>query len=450
VLLWELLREAHKQYPRALLTARFPTSAEPFKQRYPEVLPRFEAARVASRERVEIAVAISRASRHALLLREAGVERPLAEALADRADPLPLELRAPRGTTRLDAAVRVGRQGVRGRDLKGLAQRMRAREEISAGAARALLWLAEQSQLDLSGRRFALLGAAAELAPARMLLQGGADVLWIDVKPPPAGLLADPAPSGRLLVPTTPGDLLRRPREIAATLRRWAEGGALDLGLYAYAPGQGREWRLAAAMNAIAESLDPGMVRSLSLLVSPTSPIALDPGDLTAAAERAATRPAWHRLLGALGMLGTGAHARCGEVHVMNAVVSLQGASYQAAQYVEKILAAESWVQAGYRVSANVAGVTRTRSMQHPVFEAAFDGAASLGVETYAPETTRSLSGLLVLHDLLEGERAPAPLSQRVHGGLHVLPYAVEPALRVAAMLGFARRPWELTRLLGR
>jgi hypothetical protein len=431
-----------------LVPARLLGTAESFRTDYARALPRFEAARLASARRGEVAAAIVAASRQAFRLRENGVERPLAQALAERAEPLSLELRAPCGSTRLKPGVGLRGKSYRGRDLKHLADQLRARESISAGAARALGWIAEQPELDLSGRRFALLGAAAELAPTRMLLQGAADVLWIDVQPPPAYLLAEPAPRGRLLVPMSPADLLRSPREVAATLARCAEAGPLDLGLYAYAPGQGREWRLTASMNAIAESLDPGMVRSLSLLVSPTSPVALDVSDLTAAGERRATRPAWQALLEAAGLLGSGAHARSGSARVMQAVVGLQGASYQAAQYVEKILTAELWAASGQRVSANVAGVTRTRSMQHPVFEAAFEGAGSFGVETYWPETTRALSGLLMLHDLLCGERAPAPLTARVHGGLHVLPYAVEPALRIAAALGFARRPWRLLRLL--
>src|SRR5262245_24562386 len=447
-LLHELLSGARDGGLDPVVSARILGSAETFRTAFPRALPRFEATRLASPRRAQLAASIVRASRSALRLRENGVERPLDEALAQRGEALPLELRAPRGATRLQPYVGLRGKLYKGRDLKHFSDQLRARGSISSAAARALVWLSEQPELDLSGRRFALLGAAAELAPVRLLLQGGADVLWIDVQPPPAELLADPAPRGRLLVPMTPADLLRRPREIAATLARCAEAGPLDLGLYAYAPGHGREWRLTAAMNAIVESLDPGSVRSLTLLVSPTSPIALEASDLTAAAQRRATRPAWQTLLDTSGLLGSGAHARSGSAVVMQAVVGMQGASYQAAQYVEKILTAETWAAAGYRVSANVAGVTRTRSMQHPVFEAAFDGAPALGVEIYRPETTRALSGLMALHDLLQGERASAPLAQRVHGGLHVLPYAIEPALRVAAALGFARHPFRLFRLL--
>jgi hypothetical protein len=44
-------------------------------------------------------------------------------------------------------------------------------------------------------------------------------------------------------------------------------------------------------------------------------------------------------------------------------------------------------------LSTNVAGITRTRSMAHPIFQAAFADAPSFGVRIFDPETTRALSG---------------------------------------------------------
>ena len=142
-------------------------------------------------------------------------------------------------------------------------------------------------------------------------------------------------------------------------------------------------------------------------------------------------------------------------------VVALQGASYQAAQYLEKLLAAERWAASPDRrfsVSANVAGISRTRSLSHPLFEAAYAGAGAFGVETFAPETTRALNGLLMLHDLLNPRAPGAPghtdpvalFSQRFHGGFHVVPSAIDPALRVAALIGLARQPSLLARLVRR
>jgi hypothetical protein len=148
-------------------------------------------------------------------------------------------------------------------------------------------------------------------------------------------------------------------------------------------------------------------------------------------------------------------------------VVALQGASYQAAQYVEKLCAAERWAALPNRrftVSANVAAISRTRSLSHPLFEAAYAGATAFGVETFAPETTRALSGLLTLHDLLNPAAPGAPagdasaptgdagalFSERFHGGFHVVPWAIDPALHVAAVIGLARHPALLARMLRR
>ena len=43
-----------------------------------------------------------------------------------------------------------------------------------------------------------------------------------------------------------------------------------------------------------------------------------------------------------------------------------------------------------------------------------------------------------------------ALLARRIHGGLHGLPYELRPSLRVAAVLGFARKPALLGGLLRR
>ncbi len=105
-------------------------------------------------------------------------------------------------------------------------------------------------------------------------------------------------------------------------------------------------------------------------------------------------------------------------------------------------------------VSANVAGITATRSLSHPLFQAAFAGAPAFGVRIFEPATTRALSGLLMLHDVLNPsapgaaaaavaptERARALRAQQVHGGVYDLPWEFESAVRAAAVLGAARKP---------
>ena len=111
-------------------------------------------------------------------------------------------------------------------------------------------------------------------------------------------------------------------------------------------------------------------------------------------------------------------------------------------------------------VSANVAGITRTRSLSHPLFEAAFIGAPRFGVRIFDPPTTRALSGLLILHDLLNPsapgaaavqssdprEKAFGLFSQQVHGGIYSLPWVLEHAIRAAGVIGMSRKPTLLFR----
>jgi hypothetical protein len=293
-------------------------------------------------------------------------------------------------------------------------------------------------------------------------------VLWID--------LAEPRPEARAgTLSFVPGgaDLLAQPAEVARTAERFAQGQPIHLALYAYAGGGSREWLLAAAMNGIVRRLGRGVVRSVSLLVSPTSPAVVQPED-RARAERYPAR-LWQRALERLGAFGPARYSARGP-EVARAVVPIQGASYQAAQYLGKILAAESFAVYGpslepaqgapLTTSANVAGVSRTRSLSHPVFEAAFLAASRFGVTTFDPATTRALSGLLTLHDVLNPEapgaarrhhpdpaaRAAALFSQQVHGGIYGIPWSLDPCITAAALIGLARRPsllWRLARPRG-
>ena len=256
--------------------------------------------------------------------------------------------------------------------------------------------------------------------------------------------------SGRLHWPEADVDLLAKPQEVLATLIAFADGAPLDLGLYAYAPGQARELRLTASMNAVVNALPPELIASVTMLVSPTAPTALSPQDLAIMRARVEARPMWEAACARIGLLGKGdGGVAVGDAVATRSVVGIQGASYQASQYLGKILMAECWSKHGQladtnamplRVSANTAAITRTRSLSLPVFTAAFGGAAAFGVETLAPRQSRRINGLLALHDWLQ-PALPTPGAVRVHGGIHTLPYPLEPALRVAAVIGFARSP---------
>jgi len=203
-------------------------------------------------------------------------------------------------------------------------------------------------------------------------------------------------------------------------------------------------------MNAIVNALPAERVASVTMLVSPTTPTGLDAQDRAAMDARGAARPAWEAFLARLGLLGRGGgRIDRGDAAAVRSVVAIQGASYQAAQYLGKIIMAECWAKHGapqaetpapLRVSANTAAITRTRSLDHPVFAAAFGGAGAFGVETFTPRQSRRVNGLLALDDWQRRE-PPMPGAVRVHGGIHALPYPLEPALMVAAGFGFARSP---------
>jgi hypothetical protein len=468
-----LLISAKLRFNDAFRPLVFPRESSVFKRTYPHALAAFEAVRAASPERREIARFIVEKSHRWILLRADGVERPLADALWELPEPAPLKTHTLRGRGRWRPAVPWRDRTFSGDELASLGDALVSADLATPAVAEALAWIAANALdakgcLDLSARRFALLGAAAEIAPTRLLLEAGAEVLWLDVTPPPEKWSMDDALSGRVVTGEGLGDLLAKPREIAATISAFAETGAVDCGLFAYAPGAGREWRLASTMNAIVDAVGPDRVRSTSLYVSPTHPAVLSQPELAMASRRALALPAWQRALGALGLLGVAGQTPEAAARVQRSVVKIQGASYQAAQYVEKLLAMERWAAYGIAgrggqaaLSANVAGITRTASLEHPMFAAAYLGCGKFGVQTFAPETTRPLNALLMLHDLLNPKAPGAPgaerghdvqrvFSQRIHGGVYGLPFDLQPMLVAAAAIGFAQRPALLAGLLRR
>lgn len=108
----------------------------------------------------------------------------------------------------------------------------------------------------------------------------------------------------------------------------------------------------------------------------------------------------------------------------------------------------------GLTVSAPVAPITRTASLQHPLFEAGFEGAPLLDMLISEPRATRVLCALLAFHDLLRPdapsqatsalppqERVAAILAEQMHGGVYAQPIPLERAIAAAAVAGFARKP---------
>jgi len=180
-------------------------------------------------------------------------------------------------------------------------------------------------------------------------------------------------------------------------------------------------------------------------LVSPTTVPTRQPESSAAADRQREREPVWKSALSGAGLLPRPGHVAANGVKIGLSTVSIQGLSYQAAQYLSKLSAAESFAVYGpawqdgpeqpIRVSSNVAGITRTRSLSHPLFEAAFIGAPRFGVRIFDPppraRSAACSSCTICLNDAAPGsptrvaspaDRAAALHSQQVHGGIYNLP----------------------------
>jgi len=436
------------------------------KQNLADRLIPFEAARAAisSPGRVDAAALMARLGAERLVyVLEDDVEVPLSEYMVAPADPLSLTARELGSARGLTPRIHYDGKTFAGQEIRYLADDMARRNTITEAAHDGLSWVARQSALDLTGQKFAVLGAGAELAPTEILLRAGATVLFIDLVSAEKFVADRSIQSGTIVYAPQGANLLTHPAEIAATIEAFAAGDAVHVGAYAYVGGKAMEWRLTGVMNAIIRSLDPSIVQSIGLYVSPTAPAQAQTEDVVTSLAGYSDPSFWDRAWKKMGVLKRNLHQH-GETHWPRNIVSLQGASYLAAQYLEKRLAAEVFATRGIgtgekqpiTVSANVAGITQTRSMQIPTFQAGFLGAPALGIETYLPETTRWLSGLLYLEGILdpeavasakhnpfedENEKARRMSSVQVHGAVYSHPYAIEGAIARAALIGLRKKP---------
>ncbi len=462
-ILHRILLAAAQQFPTSLADARVPESAVTFRKTYTDVVPQFEAARLNSSDRVAIAAMLSEQCQQHLVFVTDKDECPLHEHLANPAPPL--TLRSSQGNR--SAARWLPNPEYLGRAWQGsmlaeLGSVLAERGVVTGSAAQAIRWLNQHEMdttgIDLSDRRIVVLGGNAEMAPTRHFLEAGATVLWIDQARPPDSLSANGAFAGSLHWTDEPADILAEPGRVLATILAFAAGQPVDMCLYAYAPGQARELRLTGAMNALVNVMPADLIASVTMLVSPTTPAGLDAEDLLQMKAKRDSRPAWQSLWDKLGFFGKGGGTMTsGSIACPRTVVSIQGASYQAAQYLAKVAMAECWARHGQlhaslptplRVSANTAAITSTRSLEHPVFAAAFGGAAAFQIETFTPALSRQINGLLTVHDWLN-PTLPIPGDLRVHGGIHTLPYPLESALKTAAAIGFVKSPRLLLGLVG-
>lgn len=446
---YEVLSSAIKEFDLDAGELNWPSSVSRFKKDYVNLIPRFEVMRLAHRERTAIANHMATEILTYLVVED---EQRLEDKLLHAADELPLS--SVNGQGSLDWQPRFFYEGRDWHDFAALGGQLLKDNVINQGAAESLAFASQEligpEGVSLKGRKIVVLGAAAEIASTREFLASGADILWLDKAPPPEELLAGQGYSGTLSFAEDNADLLTQPVEILNTIKQFASESPIDLCLYAYAPGQARELRLTGTMCAMVNALPSESIASVTMLVSPTTASALDQEDIDVMEARLEDRPGWESILDSLGLLGNAAGVeREGSFATIKSLVSIQGASYQAAQYLCKLIMAEAWASHGHlfqpdfiplRVSANTAAITQTKSLDHPVFDAAFGGAAALQVQTFTPEQSQCLNAVLTIVDWLKKER-PVPGAVRIHGGIHTLPYPLEAALKPAAAIGFAKSP---------
>lgn len=461
-LLFEVLQVARKAHPEAFEGLAFPANSNVFRKRYASALIAFEARRLASPRRAEIARTIVEASQQSIVFTSDGGEQPLTEYLEGTAEPLRTEtIKFDRKPGLVPELVFRGKHH-EGRGVAELTDDWLARRWLTESAHRGIRWTLDAAfsspsgRTEMVGHKIVSLGGGAELSPTRAMLRAGADVLFLDMRDPSRELREDPRVSGTLTFVPGGANLLTQPREIAATIARFAGNDPVHVGMYAYSGGAAQEWRLTASMNEIVRSLPEGLVRSVVLLISPTTPGAVSLADARTGAERA--KRWWLKPLALGGVSGAGHLGDAGRL-VSNSIVSLQGAAYQAAQYVGKMMAAEVYASFGTKgsggitVSAPVAPITKTASLAHPLFDAGFEGAELFDILISEPQATRVMCALLAFHDLLNpdapsrsngsplGERLTGIMGEQIHGGVFAQPYAIEREIALAAVAGLAKNP---------
>lgn len=312
------------------------------------------------------------------------------------------------------------------------------------------------SLVDLSRQRFVVLGGTAELSPLSHLLRAGADVLTTHSSA--ASLqrrLRDDGLeqySGRLYCAVDGVDLLRDAVEFSEAIVQFASDAPVHLVALAYKGGEGREWRLAAAMDGIIRRvLSAGRLASVTYYRSPSLITQISPRTAARSEQRLSiAKSVWTeslRLLTANTLFRPNV-TREGGVFWALAMVPEQGSSYAAANVFGKTYAAEvyhadaqSSGTGAWRVSANVAPITATSSTDTPVTRVLFPHLRRLGVDVFAPAWSQRLMYLLLLSDLFgEAPRVDDVFTKQVHGGVFTSPWALNSLMTHAYIRSLSDR----------
>lgn len=456
--LYSLLEEAKNYASASMKGFSLPEKPGKFASSYHKDLSLFEAVRARSPSSKRIALALAEEVQDKMLFVEDDRKISLADHFNAGAAPFDIEVIAPPARPEGARGYKVEFPLLTGgftsdrNEIEAEIYAYTSRNLMTPEAAEAFVEMADKGRIDLAGQKFVLLGGMAELSPLKLLLKAGADVMTTHLNDKDRQQLIDyvsdekSAVTGRLFLAREPMDLLKNPARIAATAAAFAGDEPVHLGLFAYKGGQAREWRLAAAQDGIARSLNKnGFLKSYTCYLSPSVPTQVSKDTAYRAAAANAKKSQY--LSTVLGNISASRLCmpnivRAGERYWAGEPVPMQGASYAAANLIGKTHAIEHFAATGVRVSANVAPITNTASMNDPMIQRAFNKVADYGIKIFEPEAARTLMFLQMAHDLTcaEEKHAQNPASKHVHGGVFTAPYNLDSCMNGAVIKSF--KPW--------
>ncbi len=328
---------------------------------------------------------------------------------------------------------------------------------------KALEWLnlymiKNELNLKLTGMKFVVFGSGAELSPTKNLLKAGADVLWLDVSDPKK-YLGDLTYSGKLFYTEEVPNMMVHPNEVRDLIDDFSNGDAVHICMMAYKGGKARELILSEAASLITENLKKARVASFSGYVSPTTVSTMTKDLYEFSIKRYEKKSNYtESFFSMLGLLKQKKFRYklndTNKKQIANIIVKRQGCSYQGCQYIYKKILGEVYGHYGInnqpiKVSLNTAPTTRTKSMSHPIFLAAFEDAINWGLYIFEPEESRFISFLLIIHDLFNENYHYSQIGDKqLHGGIFNLKYGLEESIIAAAIMSYIKNPLSLIKLI--
>jgi hypothetical protein len=466
-LIESLIAETKNAFPHVFeplhKSARSPFSG---KTNLAALITEFELLRSASPQRNRIAIFVTGLVQKRFQF-EAGTTRTsLEENLAQPSSPLPIVTEEYRDAEKppLMPVLYPERRLRSPEEIPDILARLLDQGLITTEADQALRWSFDRirdpgwTRNNLAGKKFVLLGGLAELSPIAHLLSAGADVLTTHssldrLHQKLASEAGSGALSGRLSYVPGGVDLLTAPASFAETIiTTFAQGKKVHIGAFAYKGGQGREWRLGAAMHGIIRKVRAAnLLNSVTWYLSPsiTTRISAETARVSRDRLHREYTTAWRLLNLVTGdaFLQPNILER-DHTFLTRSLLPYQGASYIAANLFEKIYAAEACCVDSenapsdpIRISANVAPITRTSSTNLPAMRAVLQQASHFGIQVFEPATTRTFMYLLMVHDLFN---SPDPclslFARQIHGGVFTNPWALDSVIRMAFLRTLVHR----------